>query len=324
MWPRPAHLVAIHDGRRHHGRTRTNTNLVQAPYDALMAISSWRSAVDFLIRNRFHLGPGAVLIIWALPPWYGSTPAWNAAPSILLAGFGLYQLNRVFDLVEDQVNDPSAYARTAAARNALRRVAIGALLASVGLSVILMNKVATALLAIMLLPGVLYSVPCLKRGPGGLHRLKQVLSLKNVIPSVVWPVTTILYPAISRPGVHWLPLTLAISAVACSVFTIEVAWDVRDSRGDRVAGVRTLATEFGPARALRVPFLVSCAQALVIALLVYSGELAARWLFLAMLLVLLPAVAYLWKNSLASNRNRSHLLVLMNISALIPLGLVGR
>jgi 4-hydroxybenzoate polyprenyltransferase len=187
-----------------------------------------------------------------------------------------------------------------------------------------MNHVATALLAMMLLPGVLYSVPFLRREPGVPHRLKQKSGLKNAIPSVVWPVTTVLYPAIFSPGVRGLPLALSITTVASSVFTIEVAWDVRDSRGDRVAGIRTLATEFGLDRALLIPFIVSCVQALVIALLVYFGELVTRWLFPAMLLVLLPAVAYLWKNSLASSRDRSHLLALMNISALIPLGLVGR
>ena len=135
-----------------------------------------RPQIDFAIRNRINNEPGAVLIIWALPPWYGSSPrAWPAAPSILLAGFGLYQLNRVFDLVEDQINDPAAYARTSAARNMLRSVAISALLASLGLSIVLMNYAATALLAIVLLPGVLYSVPFLKREPGEPHQqLKQV------------------------------------------------------------------------------------------------------------------------------------------------------
>jgi 4-hydroxybenzoate polyprenyltransferase len=317
--------VAIDDdGRRHSGPPISDPKLARIPDQASGTIGRKRRILDFLLRNRIHLGPGAVLIIWALPPWYGSSPAWHAVPPVLLAGFGLYQLNRVFDLVEDQVNDPAAYARTAAARNMLRSLAVSALLASLGLSMVLMNYRATALLAVMLLPGVLYSVPFLRREPGEPHRLKQVFGLKNVIPSVVWPVTTILYPALASPGVRGLPLAFAIILVACSVFTIEVAWDVRDSRGDRVAGIRTLATEFGPNRALQVPLVVSCVQALVIALLVSFGELAARWLFPAALLVLLPAVAYLWRNALASNRGRSHLLVLMNISALIPLGLVGR
>lgn len=325
MRSRLAQLAGIHDyGRRHHGPARSNTELAESPYDASRTSSSKRSVIDFVIRNRIHLVPAGILIIWALPSWYGSIPDWKAAPSILFAGFGLYQLNRVFDLVEDQVNDPAAYARTAAVRNVLRNVAVSALLASLGLSIVLMSYAATALLGIMLLPGVLYSTPFLNREAGGALRLKQVPSLKNVIPSVVWPVTTILYPAISSRGVSELLLALAITSLACSVFTIEVAWDVRDSPGDRVAGIRTLATEFGPARALLVPFIVSCIQALIVALLVYSSELAARWLFVAMLLILLPAVSYLWRKSLVSCRDRSHLLVLMNISALIPLGLVGR
>lgn len=322
VWSRPAHLGAIHDDGRRQQPPAGSSPKLRAMRQNL--ISDKRGLMDFVIRNRIHLWPAAVLIVWALPPWYGSAPAWKAVPSILLAGFGLYQLNRVFDLVEDQVNDPAAYARTAIVKNMLCGVSISALVASLGLSIVLMNYVATTLLAVMLLPGVFYSVPFIRREPGEPRRLKQVSGLKNPIPSVVWPVTTVLYPAISRPGVRGLPLALALTAVACGVFTIEVAWDVRDSRGDRVAGIRTLATEVGLDRALLVPFVVSCAQALVIALLVYADELAARWLFPAILLVLLPAVAYRWRNSLASNRDRSHLLVLMNISALILLGLAGR
>jgi 4-hydroxybenzoate polyprenyltransferase len=187
-----------------------------------------------------------------------------------------------------------------------------------------MNYAATATLSIMILLGVLYSVPFLKRGHGTPRRLKQIPSLKNVIPSIVWPAVTILYPAMSSSGVHLLQLVLAITGLSCSIFTIEVAWDVRDSRGDQLAGISTLVTAFGVHRALLVPLAMSCVQSLVIVLLVYLGNLAALWLLPALLLVLLPVVAYLWRDSLASNRDRSHLLVLMNISALILLGLAGR
>ena len=303
---------------------RSNSRSAEAPHEASSAISDKRSLIDFVIRNRIHLGPGAVLIVWALPPWYGSTPSWNAAPSILLVGFGLCQLNRVFDVVEDEINDPNAYARTAAHKTLVLTVATSAILASLFLSIVFMNYLATATLSIMILVGVLYSVPFLKREHGKPRRLKQIARLKNAIPSVVWPFTTILYPAMSSSGVRLLQLLLAITALSCSIFTIEVAWDVRDSRGDQVAGISTLATAFGVHRALLVPLVASCVQALVIMLLVCFGNVTALWLLPALGPVLLSAVAYFWKDSLASNRNRSHLLALISISALIPLGLAGR
>jgi 4-hydroxybenzoate polyprenyltransferase len=117
---------------------------------------------------------------------------------------------------------------------------------------------------------------------------------------------------------------LAVTALSCGIFTVEVAWDIRDSGGDRIAGIRTLATTLGPRRALLVPLLGSCAAALVVVLLVYAGNVPKLWLLPALLLVLLPTVVYLWKDSLASNRDRSHLLVVMNMLALILLGLAGR
>jgi 4-hydroxybenzoate polyprenyltransferase len=245
-------------------------------------------------------------------------------PSILLAGFGLYELNRVFDVVEDEINDPTAYVRTSATKALVRAVAIGAIAASVCLSIVLMNYLAAATLSIMILIGVLYSVPFFRRGQGKRHRLKQIAGLKNAVPSVVWPFATILYPAMASPHVRLLQLWLAITAVSCGIFTAEVAWDIRDSRGDQIAGISTLATAFGVHRAPLVPLVVSCAPALAIMLLVYFGSLATLWLLLAFSLILLPTIAYLWKDSLASNRDRSHLLVLINILALIPLGLAGR
>ena len=311
-------------GRSASPAERSNSGPAEGSHEASRAISHERSVIDFVLRNRILQILGAVLIVWALPPWYGSTPSWNAALPMLLAGFGLYQLNRVFDVVEDEINDPSAYARTSAVKTLLRTVAIGAILASLCLSMVLTSYLATATLSMMILLGVLYSVPFFKGEQGASRRLKQIPSLKNVVPSVVWPFTTILYPAMSSPGARQLPLLLAIIALSCGIFTIEVAWDVRDIRGDRVAGIKTLASTFGAHRALLVPLIASCVQTLVIMLLVYRGNLATLWLLPALLLVLLPAIAYLWKDALASIRDRSHLLVLMNMSALIPLGLAGR
>jgi hypothetical protein len=110
-----------------------------------------RDAIDFVIRNRIHLLPAAALITWAAPPLYGSTPSWHALPSILLAALGIYQLNRVCDSVEDEINDPDAYAKTSAAATILRTVAIGAISASIALSIVLTNYAATAALSLLLL-----------------------------------------------------------------------------------------------------------------------------------------------------------------------------
>jgi 4-hydroxybenzoate polyprenyltransferase len=301
---------------------RGTSKLLERPPKTIKAIRS-RRVIDFVIRNRIHLLPAAALIAWAAPPLYGSTPSWNAVPSILLAGFGIYQLNRVFDVVEDRINDPQAYVYTTAARRLILKVAAGAIASSVFLSILLTNYFATIVLSIMILGGILYSAPFLN-GKQKEIRLKQIPSLKNVVPSLVWPITTIVYPAMSTPEVHWLQLLLLVTGVSCSVFTIEVAWDVRDSSGDQIAGIRTLATAFGSHRALLVPLLLSSGDAVIIVFLVYMGILTKLWLLPALLLVLLPTVAYLWKDSFASNRDRSHLLILMNILALILLGLAGR
>ena len=280
--------------------------------------------LDFMIRSRVHLWPGAALIIWALPPWYGLPPTWNAVPSITLAGFGLFQVNRVFDSAEDEINDPAAYARIAASRRAVRSAGVVAILASLFLSMMLIGSVATATLSILLLLGVLYSVPFFRQGQGEPRRLKQIAGLKNTIPAVVWSATTVLYPAMSRAGIQWLPFLLVLAGVFCIVFTIEVAWDIRDARGDRAAGIRTLATTFGVRRALLGPIAASSLLAVAIVGLVLLRTLPWLWLLPAFLLVVLPSVAYALKESLAIDRARSDILALVNVLALVPMSLVGR
>lgn len=279
--------------------------------------------VDCIVRNRLYLWPGAAAIAWTFPPWYGSTPSWTAAPSITLAGLGLYQLNRVYDVVEDEVNDPSAYARISASRTSTRNLAVAAVLASVVTSSLLGSGLATALLSVTLLLGIAYSVPLITRDGAKPRRLKEVMGLKNAVPAVVWAVTTVLYPATSHAGVQVPQLLLAVTGLACLVFTVEVAWDVRDMPGDRVAGIETLASAFGAGRALLIPIGTAALLAFAVGLLVHAGSLPPRWLVPASLLVLLPPVAYVWKSSLALDRDRSHLLVALNVLALVPMYVFG-
>jgi 4-hydroxybenzoate polyprenyltransferase len=325
MWLRLAQLASPRGDSQTIDLTESShSKRARTPHETPAAINYQQRIIDFVRRNRIYLGPGAALIIWALPPWYGSTPSWNALASVFLAGFGIYQLNRVYDVIEDEINDPDAYAQIAANKKAVRNVAVGAILTSFFLSAVLMSYLATATLSIMLLLGVLYSVPFFKREYGDPGRAKQIAGVKNAIPSVVWPVTTILYPAMSSSDVRFPELWLAMAVLSCSVFTIEVAWDVRDSRGDQAGGISTLATAFGARRALLVPLVASCTTAVVITFLVYAGNIVTLWLLPALLLITFPSLAYLWKDSLALNRDRSHFLVLINISGLVPLGLAVR
>jgi 4-hydroxybenzoate polyprenyltransferase len=321
----------------HLGESRNNDTCVNIPEEADRGsagvlhepaptpTSAKRNVTDFAIHNRVHLLPTAVLIMWAMPPWYGSAPTWDAAPAVLLAGGGIYQLNRVFDLVEDEINDPGAHAQTVAGKSIVLTAAIGAIVTSIVLAVTLMRPLAAIMLSLATVLGVLYSVPFFRGNQQELRRLKQVPIVKNLIPSAVWPCATILCQVISGSGVHsFLSLGLALAWLSCGVFTIEVAWDIRDSRGDRIAGVETLATAFGVRRAVLVPLVASSALALSIMFLIWHGYLGMAWLLPALLLVLLAAVTYLLKYALVFNRDVSHLLILMTILSLVSMGLVGR
>lgn len=279
--------------------------------------------VDFVVRNRLHLLPAAALLVWATPPWYNASPAIAAAAPVLLIGFGLYQLNRVSDGVEDSINDPRGYAHTKANRGLLRRIAVLAMSTGLALSLLTARPAASALLAAALFLGIAYSIPVIARRRGSGRRLKEFGLVKNILPSVVWPTVTILYPALYASDVWGLGLVLIASGIAIGVFTIEVAWDVRDAVGDRIANVKTLANSLGPGGALAIPLSVGAAYALLILFLVNLDTLPLTWLLPALALLLLSVIAHSCRRLLSEERGWSHLLVVGNIVALILLGGVG-
>ena len=98
------------------------------------------------------------------------------------------------------------------------------------------NRVATGILAAGIVLGVAYSRPTTV-SDGSAVRLKQVPLVKNLVPSTVWPILTIVYPVLLSGLDPSLPdLVAAVLATAAGVFVTEVAWDIRDIEGDRHAG----------------------------------------------------------------------------------------
>ena len=68
-------------GRSASPAERSNSGPAEGSHEASRAISDERSVIDFVLRNRILQILGAVLIVWALPPWYGSNTIVERSPS---------------------------------------------------------------------------------------------------------------------------------------------------------------------------------------------------------------------------------------------------
>jgi 4-hydroxybenzoate polyprenyltransferase len=92
---------------------------------------------------------------------------------------------------------------------------------------------------------LLYMMPFTKKGRS-IKGLRNNLALKNVILSLIWASATVLFPIV---GEKELPaeFTLVFMFLRrfCFIYALTVVYDIRDIEADKLAGMRTIAVQFG-------------------------------------------------------------------------------
>ena len=283
----------------------------------LLAVSAFR-------RNRVHLLLAAVAMSWAWQPWHGvGFPLTRLVP-VWLCGFGIYQLNRVFDQVEDAINAPDEYLEAVRNESVLVAMSTVSFVLAIGLSLAQGNPVATGVLAAGIVLGVAYSRPTTVSG-GSSVRLKQLPLVKNLVPSTVWPILTIVYPILLSGLDPSMPdLVASVLATSAGVFVTEVAWDIRDIEGDRHAGVSTIPVRFGVDAAAGACFTAAALVAVSLGVASRLDVIGPRWMGPAVALVGFGALVVVRRNELAGNRTWSHVLVFCAAASLAGIGVLGR
>lgn len=240
--------------------------------------------------------------------------------SLLLAAFALtfavYNLDRVINQKEDRINDPDR-SRLYMARE---RMWAATAIASLGSSVVLGAREGLGALLTLLSPLAVYAGYSL--GLPSTGRLKEIPVVKNVVLVATWALVPTLLPSLPNA---W-PVTengmLLSLLIFCFIFVKimvnSIVFDLRDVKGDRASGVRTLPLILG-VRRLRTLLLVLNATLIL--------WVAACWLlgyFVQYLPVLFASVLYGFWYILffAGNFNRKRILVDFLVDGeWIPLGL---
>jgi 4-hydroxybenzoate polyprenyltransferase len=103
----------------------------------------------------------------------------------------------------------------------------------------------------LIMGGVLYSIsviPILKNDSLHFIRLKDILFVKNLVVSIFWGMSSFVIAGgqigAIKPDNRW-DLFILIAAFCLTTLINTVSCDVRDSKGDGQAGVKTLATCLG-------------------------------------------------------------------------------
>jgi len=243
-----------------------------------------------LVLGGHLLAFGTASIAAAAAFLLGVNPTLSLMVMAYLFSFGAYMLNRSAEFDEDAASNPGRTRYLARRKRILPAVVVG----SFGLGYLLAATVSALFFVALLVPlalalaysvGSKYMVSII-----GTAKLKQKLLVKNISISLGWsliPVLVGLYFGSSN-----YPLLLLAPFIFSRLMTNTIVFDVRDTEGDRANGVRTLPTELGLARSLRIVAGIDLASALYLGLLLLGGYLPLY----AVALIVLPvySTVYRW------------------------------
>jgi 4-hydroxybenzoate polyprenyltransferase len=220
---------------------------------------------DIIVNNRIHvfLIPIAVTLFWnlalqlPLPVTYYILIMANTA--------GNYIYNMLTDLREDAVNYPEEGRIVGPNNRWTRPLILLFFLISMGLGALAGWRFLLYGFILNIF-GAYYGAP-IKLPGGKIFRVKNVPVLKNAYSALFWSVALLLTPYLYIHRAPGPALILSMIIAFLMAFFVELLWDVRDVRGDKLAGVRTLPVLLGDGVSKFILHLLN----LVILLLVLFG-----------------------------------------------------
>ena len=215
--------------------------------DALREEQVWRIFADI---SRIHITTIAALGVFTFGWLFVGAYQWLITAVCALDWYIVNLINKTVDLDEDSANEIPGTVFVHRKRRLLLSVVFTFLLVSL-IVVHFLNPAITGLRITCHVLGFFYNFPLLP----GKRRLKQIYFWKNNASAVGFLITVFGYPLATAcwgnrphcfpPGISWA--TVMFSAVFFYLFEIsyEVIYDLRDVKGDAVAGIRTYPVVHG-------------------------------------------------------------------------------
>ncbi|MBW1865249.1 MAG: UbiA family prenyltransferase [Deltaproteobacteria bacterium] len=227
---------------------------VDQQINALREEQVWRIFADI---SRIHITTIAALGVFTFGWLFVGTYQWLITAACALDWYIVNLINKTVDLEEDSANEIPGTVFVHRKRKLLLSIVISFLLVSL-IVVHFLNPAITGLRITCHVLGFFYNFPLLP----GKRRLKQIYFWKNNASAVGFLVTVFGYPLATAcwgnephcfpPGISWA--TVMFSAVFFYLFEIsyEVIYDLRDVKGDAVAGIQTYPVVHGISKAIHI------------------------------------------------------------------------
>ena len=222
--------------------------------DALREESVWRIFADI---SRIHITMIAAMGVFTFGWLFVGAYQWLITAVCALDWYIVNLINKTVDLEEDSANQIIGTVFVYRKRRQLLSIVFPFLLVSL-IVVHFLNPAITGLRITCHVLGLFYNFPLLP----GKRRLKQLYFWKNNASAVGFLITVFGYPLATAcwgnqlhcfpPGISWA--TVMFSAVFFFLFEIsyEVIYDLRDIKGDAIAGIRTYPAVHGIPTAIHI------------------------------------------------------------------------
>jgi 4-hydroxybenzoate polyprenyltransferase len=216
----------------------------------------------------------------------GLSPNIQICSAVFLMTFGLYSLNKITDIKEDAINMPDRLNFISGRRNLVITYSIAAYLLSMLLTfldkpssvvIVLVPLIANALYGSRLIPGI--------------PRLKDIPVMKNIVVAVSWAVTTTFLPAAHIMDEKSI-IGLVLYFMLAKAFVNTVLYDVRDIKGDKENGIRTMPVLLGSKKTISILLAINTT---LLPLLIFLGG-NARFLATALITNGFVYIAYFGEN----------------------------
>jgi 4-hydroxybenzoate polyprenyltransferase len=193
----------------------------------------------------------------------GADPGLQVCLIVFLMTFSVYSLNKLTDIKEDAVNMPERLRFLAGRKNLVLYYSLAAYLLAILLAFMDMPSTVPIVL-IPLAANLIYSSKLLP----GLPRLKDIPVMKNLFVAATWATCAALLPAM-HTGAGSIAIVVFLFILIKS-FINTVIYDIRDEKGDRDNGVKTIPVLLGKKKAVCALLLINSA---LLPLVPFAGSL---------------------------------------------------
>ncbi len=283
---------------------------------------------NYFFRNKLHL---SLLSAFGAASWsmYFDIPVngW-AILTVFLLAFSIYQANRLTDDIEDATNDPEGLKNALKNQGFITYVTFY-LIPFISLVIAFQfRQSAFWTTALIIFLGILYNHKCfpafLSRRLNGAQRLKDIYIVKNLTPPLDWATALVFLPLFFADHSLSLKAWICWGNVFICAFFIEVMWDMRDSRGDLLSGIKTIANTFSFPHTKQFLIIASLISGLLLLYFTFTKTLPASTYFLLLNNVAVIVIASMYnENKESFMRKISDLTILLASALFLSFGFIA-